>query len=70
MAGTEDYSFYCSIENSPFWIRKPDEAASVTGGDGNPYNNERKTVNDWERKLITPPKYATRKLLMLFLLCT
>ena len=63
MAGTEDYSFYCSIENSPFWIRKTDETA---GRDDDLFTDdarEKKKVNEWERKLVTPPKYANRMLL-------
>jgi hypothetical protein len=58
MAGTEDYSFYCSIENSPFWIRKTDETAA-----GGRDDDEKNKVNEWERKLIAPPKYSNRKLL-------
>ncbi|XP_046631541.1 solute carrier family 25 member 46-like isoform X1 [Daphnia pulicaria] len=47
MAGTEDYSFYYSLENSPFWIKKADSAASaVTDG-----------RIQHENKAITSPKY-------------
>ena len=33
MAGTEDYSFYYTLENSPFWIKKADSANSVETAD-------------------------------------
>ena len=51
MAGTEDVSFYYSIENSPFWLRK-DEYPD----DGERVNEDQ--VRRWEKKLVSSPKYA------------
>jgi len=50
MAGTEDVSFYYSIENSPFWLRK-DEYPDDT----NSCNEDQ--VRKWEKKLVSSPKY-------------
>jgi len=47
MAGTEDYSFYYSLENSPFWIKKTDSAASA----------ETEGSIQHENKAVTSPKY-------------
>lgn len=45
MAGTEDYSFYYSLENSPFWIKKPvSEESDIQ-------------IQNWEKKLVTSPKH-------------
>ena len=46
MAGTEDYSFYCSIENSPFWIKKDE------------FSSDDDHLRKWEKKLISKPKYS------------
>lgn len=54
MAGTEDVSFYYSIENSPFWLRK-DEYPDDT----NSYNEDQ--VRKWEKKLVSSPKYMKGK---------
>lgn len=45
MAGTEDYSFYYSLENSPFWIKK---AGTNEDADGR--------IQHWENKLKYSPK--------------
>lgn len=50
MAGTEDYSFYYSLENSPFWIKKP----------GSPEETNRR-IQEWENKLIVSPKHGKGK---------
>jgi hypothetical protein len=47
MAGTEDYSFYYSLENSPFWIKKPDSASEEA--------DCKKQLG--KNKAITPQKY-------------
>ena len=52
MAGTEDYSFYYSLENSPFWIRKADSATSAEN-DGR--------IQHGENKAITSPRYRYGK---------
>jgi hypothetical protein len=44
MAGTEDYSFYYSLENSPFWIRKADSATSAEN-DGRIQHGENKAIS-------------------------
>lgn len=49
MAGTEDYTFYYSLENSPFWIKK----AGSEESDG----NDLIRVKSWEDKLKTSRKY-------------
>lgn len=53
MAGTEDYSFYCSIENSPFWIKKADETITSS-----PDKHTNECIQQWEKKLVSPPKYS------------
>lgn len=58
MAGTEDYSFYYSLENSPFWIKKADSTAS-TEIDGR--------IQHWESKLIASPKSQNGNLKSLLL---
>ncbi len=57
MAGTEDYSFYCSIENSPFWIKKVDEGAILADGASAGVGLIDDKIQQWERKLVSPPKY-------------
>lgn len=56
MAGTEDYSFYCSIENSPFWIKKVDEGVLAEGASAGVGVDDK--IQQWERKLVSPPKYV------------
>lgn len=57
MAGTEDYSYYSSAENSPFWIKKNEAAAASPVAE-----DVDEHLQQWERRLITPPK-STRDML-------
>ena len=50
MAGTEDYSFYYSIENSPFWLKKNESLDEAE------YSQD-DHVRRWEKKLISSPKH-------------
>jgi len=50
MAGTEDVSFYYSIENSPFWLRKNEYPENTE-------DSQDDQVRRWEKKLVSSPKY-------------